>query len=92
MKQKTDHKQKARRLSPEPLGSGPVILDDGTEVLYDIRTPTTRWTLWRHAETKHLCLALTQHNKSVTVDIRNVRELLTNVVPRYEATNIKADA
>ncbi len=65
------------------------VLEDGTEVLYDTRTDTTRWTVWRHHESKELCLALCQGDNKVTVDLKNIRTLMDKIVPRLEGANRK---
>lgn len=59
--------------------SNPVTLEDGTEVLFDRTTETTRWTIWRNAETGRLNLAITQKGKFVSVTLDNLRRLLDAV-------------
>ena len=76
-------------------GSAPVScsavhkLDDGTEVLSDLTIETTRWILWRHAETKTLQLLIVQDENLVSVGIKNLQFMLTKVIPEYDTPNTK---
>lgn len=50
-------------------------LSDGTEILRDESTATTRWVLYRHGQTGTLNLAIVQGKNKVTVSIANLHYL-----------------
>lgn len=60
------------------------ILSDGTEILFEAETPTTKWTLWKSAETGNLNLALVQNGDLVTVSTKNLRHFVEKILPEYE--------
>lgn len=78
-------------LSGEASSSATVeILKDGTEILHDQTTTTTRWVLYRHQKTKGLNLAIAQGDQKVSVGIENLKYLMNEIVPKHESPNDQA--
>ena len=72
-----------------PLGGSDAVevLEDGTEILHDETTSSTRWVLYRHYKTKCLNLAIVQGDQKVSVGIGNLKHMLGVVVPKHEHQN-----
>jgi len=62
-------------------------LTDGTQILHDESTTSTRWVLYRHSKTKTLNLAIVQGREKVSVSVKNLRYMLEVVVPEHEPPN-----
>ena len=60
----------------------PQFIDDA-EVLYDQRTETTRWVLWRHRTSRKLNLAIVQGNQVVSVNVGNLLFLCAQILPDF---------
>lgn len=74
-----------------PAGSAAgEVLADGTQILHDQSTSTTRWVLYRHHQTNKLNLAIVQGREEVSVSINNLRHMLEVIVPQHEPPNDKS--
>ncbi len=58
-------------------------LVDDAEVIFDQRTESTRWVLWRKTDTRKLCLALVQRDQVVSVNIENILFLVARALPEH---------
>lgn len=67
------------------------VLSDGTRILFDETTATTRWVLYLHHESKRMNVAIVQNRNAVSVGIENLRHLLDVVVPQHEPPNNQAE-
>ena len=91
MTMQADTPQPKRPAGFAPLGGSDAVevLKDGTEILHDETTSSTRWVLYRHYKTKGLNLAIVQGDQKVSVGIGNLKYLLGVVVPKHEHQNEK---
>lgn len=84
----TEPTEAARSQFAEARGSAAgEVLSDGTQILHDQSTSTTRWVLYRHHQTNKLNLAIVQGREKVTVSINNLRHMLEVIVPQHEPPN-----
>jgi hypothetical protein len=63
-------------------------LQDGTQILRDEITATTRWVLYRHGQTGTLNLAIVQGKNKVTVSIANLHYLFDKWFDGVKPQNI----
>lgn len=59
-------------------------LADGSEILEDYPTETTRYVLYRHGRTGNLNIAIQQGDNIVSVRTHNLRFLLSELVAKHE--------
>jgi hypothetical protein len=81
--------QAESELAPARGSATGEVLEDGTEILHDQTTETTRWVLYRHHKTKGLNIALVQHGNKVSVTVKNLKYMLGEIVPNHESPNDK---
>lgn len=76
---------------PAPIrctdGLGGVELEDGSIILEDYPTETTRYVLYRHGKTGNLNMLIKQGDNCVSIRTHNMRFLLKELVAKHEPPN-----
>jgi len=68
-------------------GLGGVELEDGSIILEDYPTETTRYVLYRHGKTGNLNMLIQQGENCVSIRTHNLRFLLKELVAKHEPPN-----